>query len=123
MRYMVMLRMAEDVGEPPPTLVEAMDVSMREAFASGWMLDAGGLGPSAAATEVSLRGGTVLAVDGPFSEAKEVVGGYAVLDVRSHEEAVGHAQQLIAIHREYWPGWEGTAEVRRIWGAAELPAP
>jgi hypothetical protein len=123
MRYMVMLRMAEDVGTPPAALSEAMDRSMREAFAAGWMLDAGGLGPRSDTTEVSLRGGTVLAVDGPFSEAKEVVGGYAVLDVRSHEEAVGHAHQLIAIHRQYWPGWEGVAEVRRIWDAQELPAP
>jgi hypothetical protein len=120
---MVMLRMPEDVGTPPVALTEAMDAAMRDAFAAGWMLDAGGLGPSSDTTEVSLRGGRVLAVDGPFSEAKEVVGGYAVLEVRSHEEAVGHAHQLIAIHREYWPGWTGTAEVRRIWDAQAAPSP
>jgi hypothetical protein len=120
---MVLLLMPEDVGAPPAALVEAMGASMRDAFASGWMLDAGGLGPTSAATEVSLRGGTVLAVDGPFTEAKEVVGGYAIIDVRSHEEAVGHAHQLITIHRENWPGWEGTAHVRRIWEAEESPAP
>ena len=50
MRYMVMLTMRSDVGAPPPELIEAMDAAMGEAFASGLMIDAGGLMPTADAT-------------------------------------------------------------------------
>jgi hypothetical protein len=116
MRYMVLLKMAEDVGAPPAELVEAMGDAMQQAFASGVMLDAGGLAPTAESTEVSLRRGSVLITDGPYAEAKEVAGGYAILESRSHEEAVENARRMMAIHQQHWPGWEGVAEVRRISG-------
>ena len=61
--------------------------------------------------------------DGPYAEAKEVAGGYAILETRSHEEAVENARRMIAIHQQYWPGWEGAAEVRRISGPDEGPTP
>jgi hypothetical protein len=64
-----------------------------------------------------------LATDGPYAEAKEVVGGYAVLDVRSHEEAVEAARRMMQVHLEHWPGWEGAADVRRIAGPEEGPPP
>ncbi len=113
MRYMVMLSMQSDVGAPPPELMEAMDTAMGEAFASGLMIDAGGL-MGDQATTFTLRAGALARVDGPFAEAKEVVGGYAVLDVRSHEEAVEGARRMMQVHLDHWPGWEGSAEVRRI---------
>ena len=114
MRYMVMLSMRSDVGAPPPALMEAMDSAMAEAFASGLMIDAGGLMPMADSTQLTIRAGALSRVDGPFAEAKEVVGGYAVLDVRSHEEAVEGARRMMQVHLDHWPGWEGSAEVRRI---------
>ena len=52
--------------------------------------------------------------DGPYTEAKEVVGGYSIIDVSSREEAVALATRVIEIHRDYWPGWEGSAEVRPL---------
>ncbi len=120
MRYMVMLSMRSDVGPPTPALMEAMDAAMGEAFASGLMIDAGGL-MGEHATSFTLRSGALTRVDGPFAEAKEVVGGYAVLDVRSHEEAVEGARRMMVIHQEYWPGWEGSCEVRRISSPEEGP--
>ena len=113
MRYMVMLSMKSDVGPPPPALMEAMDVAMGEAFASGLMIDAGGL-MGDQATTFTLRSGALSQTDGPYAEAKEVVGGYAVLEVRSHEEAVEGARRMMQVHLDHWPGWEGAAEVRRI---------
>lgn len=121
MRYMVLLRMSESVGPPPRALVEAMDTAMTEAFAAGSMVDAGGLAPMARSVEVSLRRGSVLTVDGPYSEVKEVIGGYAVLKVDSPEEAVEGARRMIELHQRHWPGWEGAAEVRRISGPDEGP--
>jgi hypothetical protein len=122
MRYMVLLKMAEDVGAPPADLTEAMGEAMQQAFASGLMIDAGGLAPTAQSTEVRLRRGSVMITDGPYAEAKEVAGGYAILETRSHEEAVENARRMMAIHQQYWPGWEGSAEVRRISGPDEGPS-
>ena len=120
MRYMVMLSMQSDVGPPPTELVAAMDVAMGESFASGLMIDAGGL-MGDQTTTFTLRSGALSRVDGPFAEAKEVVGGYAVLDVRSHEEAVEGARRMMQIHLDHWPGWEGSCAVRRISGPEEGP--
>ena len=114
MRFMAFVKMAEDVGDPPPGLVEAMGTALEAAFADGSILDAGGLYPTAQSTEVRLTGGRVVITDGPYAEAKEVAGGYAVLEARSHEEAVAGARGVIEIHRDFWPGWEGSVEVRRI---------
>ena len=122
MRYMVFVKMAEDVGEPPNALVEAMGADMGRAFADGWMIDAGGLYPPSQSTEIQLRGGEITSVDGPYAEAKEVIGGYSVIEVRSDEEAVAAARRVLELHQEHWTGWEGSVEVRRIAGPDEGPA-
>jgi hypothetical protein len=121
MRYMVFVKMAEDVGEPPAELVETMGKEMGEAFASGWMVDAGGLYPTAQSTEIRVAAGGLTVTDGPYSEVKEVVGGYSIIEVRSQDEAVAAARRVAEIHREHWPAWEGSIEVRRIAGPDEGP--
>jgi hypothetical protein len=123
MRYMVLVKMAEDVGDAPTQLHEAMGAALQEAFADGSMIDAGGLYPTAHSTEVRLAGGQVITTDGPYAEAKEVAGGYSILEARSHEEAVAGARRVIEIHRDFWPGWEGSVEVRRIATPQEGPPP
>ena len=123
MRYMVFVKMAEDVGDAPAELQEVMGREMQEAFAAGSMIDVGGLYPTAQSTEIRLTGGNVTTTDGPYAEAKEVVGGYAIIEARSQEEAVAGARRVIEIHQEYWPGWEGSVEVRRIAGPEEGPPP
>jgi hypothetical protein len=121
MRYMVFVKMAEDVGAPPAELVETMGKEMTDAFASGWMVDAGGLYPTSQGTEIRVTAGDVTVTDGPYSEVKEVVGGYSIVEVRSQEEAVAAARRVAEIHREHWPTWEGSVEVRRIAGPDEGP--
>lgn len=123
MRYMVFVKMAEDVGDAPIELQEAMGQAMGEAFASGSMIDAGGLYPTAQSTEIRLTGGNITTMDGPFAEAKEVVGGYAIIEARSHEEALQDARRVVELHLDHWPGWEGSVEVRRIAGPEEGPPP
>jgi len=120
MRYMVMLSMKSDVGPPTPALMEAMDAAMGEAFASGLMIDGGGL-MGDQTTTFTVRSGALSQTDGPYAEAKEVVGGYAVLDVRSHEEAVESARRMMQLHLDHWPGWEGSCDVRRIEGPGDGP--
>ena len=114
MRYMVFVKMRDNVGEPPTALVEAMGSEMSDAFADGSMIDAGALSGPDGSAEIRLSGGTITATDGPFAEAKEVVGGYSIIEARSHEEAVAGARRVLELHQEHWPSWEGSVEVRRI---------
>jgi hypothetical protein len=123
MRYMGFVKMAEDVGEPPAALVEAMGREMEQAFADGWMIDAGGLYPTAQRTQIRLSAGTITTTDGPFAEAKEVVGGYSIYEARSDEEALAAARRVVELHKEHWPEWEGSVEVSRIAGPDEGPPP
>jgi len=118
---MVFVKMAENVGTAPPELVRAMGEAMGQAFASGSMIDAGGLYPLAQSTEITLRGGALTVIDGPYSEAKEVAGGYSIIEARSHQEAVEGARRMMQLHQQFWPGWEGTAEIRRIADPDEAP--
>jgi hypothetical protein len=123
MRFMVFVKMAEDVGDAPAELQEQMGAALQQAFADGSIIDAGGLHPTAQSTEIRLTGGQVTITDGPFAEAKEVVGGYSILEARSEEEAVAGARRVIEIHKDFWPGWEGSVEVRRITTAEEIAGP
>ena len=122
MRFLVTVKMREDVGDVPPALSEAMGSDMGELFASGVMLDAGGLFPPALSTEVRVVAGEVTVTDGPYAEAKEVAGGFSILEVPSQEEAVRLARRVADLHRDLWPGWEGSVEVRRIADPADPPA-
>jgi hypothetical protein len=121
MRFLVFVKMAEDVGEPPAELQEVMGRELGQAFADGSVVDAGGLWPTAQSTEIRVAGGEVTVSDGPYAEAKEVVGGYSILEARSPEEAVAGARRVAEIHQQYWPGWEGSVEVRRISGHGDGP--
>ncbi|MCW4354314.1 YciI family protein [Hoyosella sp. YIM 151337] len=117
MRFMSIVRANEAnlPGPPPPELFEAMDKLAREERASGTLVDDGGLYPGEEAAIVTLAGGKISAVDGPYAEAKEVIGGYAIVDVRSREEAVEVARRFLQVHKDAWPGWEGTCEVRQVY--------
>lgn len=116
---MVFVKMAEDVGDAPPALMEAMSEEIGGAFADGSMVAAGGLYPLSESTEIRLDAGETTIVDGPYSEVKEVVGGFSILDVRSREEAVESARRVVELHKQHWPSWSGAVEVRRIAGPDE----
>jgi hypothetical protein len=121
MRYMVFVKMAEDLGEPPPALFEAMGKEMEAMFADGSMITAGGLGGTSESVEMRLRGGTITTSDGPYAEAKEVVGGFSIIEARSQAEAVEGARRVLELHQEHWPTWEGSVEVRQIFGSEDAP--
>ena len=116
MRFMTLVKSAENQGPPPPALMEAIGKLGEEAFGNGPMVQMGGLSPSAASTRVRLSNGKVVVTDGPFSEAKEVIGGFAVFELPSREAAVEAAKRFMEVHRQHWPGWEGETEVRQVFG-------
>ena len=75
MRFMMMVKSAENSGPPPKELMEAIGKLSEDAVKAGTMLGGGGLAPTAQSTRVRLSGGKITVVDGPFTEAKEVIGG------------------------------------------------
>lgn len=117
MKYMVLLKMSEEVGPPTPALMDAMGELMGQAAGQGNLLDAGGLAPVANSTVFTVRGGALDRADGPYTEVAEVVGGYALFDVRSPDEAIELARRMMQCHQQHWPGWQGEAEVRQVFGA------
>jgi hypothetical protein len=125
MRYLMLLH-GSQTGNPPEGLMEAIMALGAEATRAGVLLDTQGLAPSAAGARVELAGGQLSVTDGPFTEAKEIIS-YALYDVRSIQDAVEWASRFLAIHRDLWPGWEGDAEIRRVFGPEDFgpvgPAP
>ena len=115
MRYMMIVKAAENQGPPPKALMDAIDKLSEDASKAGTMLGAGGLGATGLGARVRLSGGKVTVTDGPFTEAKEVVGGYAQFELKSKKEAVDAAVRFMELHKQHWPGWEGETEVRQMW--------
>ena len=114
MRFMMIVRHAEKQGPPPQQLMDAIAKLVEEEAKAGTMLGNGGLGPTAQGALVRLSGGKVTVTDGPFTETKEVVGGYAQFELKSKEEAVKSAVRFMELHKKHWPGWEGETEVRQM---------
>ena len=114
MRFMTLVRSAENQGPPPQALIDAIGKLGEEAFKNGTMVETGGLYASAQATLVRVARGKITVTDGPFTETKEVIGGYAVFDLKSKEEAVDEARRFMELHVKHWPDWEGETEVRQI---------
>jgi hypothetical protein len=122
MRFMMLVKHAEkNSGPPPKELMDAMAKLTEEAVKAGTIRDRGGLAPTAVSTRVRLSGGQVTAIDGPFTEAKEIVGGYAVFDLKSKKEAIEGAMRFMELHKKYWPGWEGETEIRQVFGPEDFP--
>jgi hypothetical protein len=114
MRYMMIVKHAENQGLPPPQLMDAITKLVDEETRAGTMLGNGGLGPTAQGARVRLSGGKVTVTDGPFTETNEVIGGYAQFELKSKEAAVESAVRFMELHRKHWPGWEGETEVRQM---------
>ena len=122
MRFMMMVKTAEGSGPPPKELMDAMGKLMEESTKTGEMIDTGGLAPTAASSRVRLTGGKISVIDGPFAEAKEVLGGYAFFELKSKEDAVERSSKFLELHRKHWPGWEGEIEIRQVVTPHQVPA-
>jgi hypothetical protein len=121
MRFMTVVKSDESWGFPPQELMDAIQQLGEEATKNGTMIDTGGLYPTATGAQVRLAGGEVTVTDGPFTEAKEVVGGYAIFEFKSREEAIDATVHFMELHKKHWPGWEGVTEVRQMFGPDDFP--
>jgi hypothetical protein len=121
MRFMMIVKHTEKQGPPPKSLMDAIAKAVEEETKAGTMLGNGGLLPTAQGARVRLSGGKVTVIDGPFTEAKEIIGGYAQFELKSKEEAIESAVQFMELHKKHWPGWEGETEVRQMFGPDDFP--
>jgi hypothetical protein len=122
MRYLMLLKGTPITAPPPPELMGAIMQLGEEATKAGALLDTAGLAPSAQGARVSLASGKITVTDGPFTEAKEMIS-YALYQVRSKEEATEWANRFLQLHRDLWQGWEGDADVLRVFGPEDFGPP
>jgi hypothetical protein len=106
--------MEEGVGTPPQALFEAMDKYIGEQAAAGHFLDGGGLFGINDAVNFVVRDGEVTRVDGPYAEAKEVVGGWAIMQYDTLEDAIAGQRDFADLHVMYWPEVTCVATLRQI---------
>ena len=99
MKYLTFIRHSESYRQsgPPPALMEAMGQFVQKSLQEGTLVEARG---------------KITVTDGPFTEAKEVIGGWAILRADSKAEAIRIATEFMELHRKYWPEFEGESEVR-----------
>ena len=116
MKYLMLIKHTESSRKQPipQGLMDAMGEFVAEGFKSGILKDTAGLKPTADAFRIRQSGGTLHVTDGPFAETKEVVGGFAMIEVKSHDEAREVARQFMELHRVHWPEFEGECEARPL---------
>lgn len=103
MRYLSVIRTREGTGQKPSErLVEDMGKLMDEMIAAGKLIRTGGLRPSSEGMRIRNRYGELSRVDGPFTESKEVIGGYAILEADSREEVIELIERFLEVHGEEW---------------------
>jgi len=101
MRYMMMIKATKDLeaGIPPsPALMAGMAKLTEEMVKAGVVLASDGLQPSSKGTRIKYSAGKRTVIDGPFSEAKELIGGFAIVRAKSREEAIELADRVVEVH-------------------------
>jgi hypothetical protein len=123
MRFMIMIKSAESSAAPPTALMDGIDQLGRDALQAGVLVETGGLLPTAMGARIHLADGVLTQIDGPFAEAKEVIGGYAVYELKSKADAIEWTRRFMELHREHWPGFKGEAEIRQVFNPADFQGP
>jgi hypothetical protein len=120
MRHLVMVKYSENGTPPPQALLDALARNRQEARQAGALVEVGGLFPSALGARIRLTGGGLTLTDGPFTETKELVGGYAVYEVKSKQVAIEWTYRFMRLFAEHWPAGECEAEIRQIFESPEF---
>src|SRR5262245_26209520 len=114
MRFLSMIRIDESRGQvPSEQLMHDMGKLIEEMTRNGVLISTAGLRPTAEGARVRLRGGKLSKIDGPFTETKEVIGGYAILEAISMKEAIELTRRFLRIHGTEW---DIECEVRQLDG-------
>ena len=114
MKYLAFVRHPESIRQSPapPGFMEVMGQFVQRCRKDGSLVDTGGLLPSKDGARIRVSSGNLTVTDGPFSESKEVIGGWAILQGASKADVMRVATEFMELHRKHWPGFEGESEVR-----------
>lgn len=123
MKFMMMTKLANESAPPPPMeLMAAIGKLNDDMSKTGVLVSVGGLMNTARGAKAKLSGGKITITDGPFTEAKECIGGYAIVDVKSKEEAIEIAKRFLQIHADVMgPGYELDSEIRQMYEPGAVP--
>jgi hypothetical protein len=114
MRFLSMIRIDEKLGQrPSERLMTEMGKLMEEATREGWLVSTAGLRPTSEGKRMRWNRGKLSTTDGPFTETKEVIGGYAVLEAPSMAAAEELTKRFLRVHGDEW---NVECEVRAIDG-------
>ncbi|MER8042356.1 YciI family protein [Streptomyces sp. NPDC094032] len=104
-RYLSLVRIEEnsiDMASADPGFEERMGALFEEITKAGVMLDTAGLKPTSGSTRISWQDGKLSYTDGPFTETKEVVGGYAMMQCKDMAEAIEWGKRFLEVHPAEW---------------------
>ena len=113
MRFLSIYNTVERGGPPSQEEMTKMGKLIEEGMKAGWLLATESCLPSSLGARVRLSAGKLTVTDGPFTEAKELVGGFAILRTNSKEEAIELAKQFLPI------AGEGECELRQLYEAGQ----
>jgi len=114
MRFLSLIRVNENTGQKPSErLMAEMGKLIEETTKDGTLVRTAGLRPTREGFRVRSRHGKLSTTDGPFTEAKEVIGGYAVIEATSREHAIELTKRFLAVHGDEW---DIECEVRQLAG-------
>ena len=102
MRFMTIVKSRETDAQPSPVLIERINKLSEDAVKKGVFGGMGGLGPTALGARARLANGKITVTDGPFTEAKEIIGGYAIFNVPSRKEAMEWTRRFLEAHIGLW---------------------
>src|SRR5215831_19023682 len=122
MRFMMIVKADADyeAGRPfDPALLDAVGKFSEQKAKTGVLIQQGGLLPSSAGARVRVSGGKMSVTDGPFAETKELVGGFAILEAASRDEAIRLGKEFMQLHVDVLgKSYEGTLEIRQMFDTA-----
>jgi hypothetical protein len=115
-KYLSFIRSSEKYrdAQPPAALMDAMGKLIEKMTSEGSLDSTGGLAPSRDGFRMRLANGKLTTTDGPFSESKEVIGGWAILKADSKAEILRLTTEFLELHRVHWPEFDCECEVRPI---------
>ena len=116
MKYLMMIKHSESSRNEaiPQALNDAMGQFVGESMKKGILKDTAGLKPTSEGFKIRSSKNKLSVTDGPFTEGKEVIGGYALVEVPSRDEAMKVARDFMELHRLHWPTFECECEVRAL---------
>ena len=115
MRFLCLYKSSKPEGTPTtPQEMAAMGQLIEEMTKAGVLLATEGCLPSAKGARVRLSGGKITVTDGPFTETKEIVGGFALIQAASKAEAIGWTKRFLAV------AGDGESEIRQVWEASDF---